>query len=52
MSAGTFVGVEQSALGCGQVRMNEHADGCPSQNAKIRAGLGGRLCNGRGVILS
>lgn len=47
MSAWTFTGVEESALGCGKVRMDEHADGCHNQTAKIRTGLGGRLCNGR-----
>lgn len=49
VSAWTFVGMEQSALGCGQVRMDKHADGCwlSKPEAMIRARLGGRLCNGR-----
>lgn len=52
VSAGAFVGVEQSALGCGQVRMDKHADGCPGQKAKIRAGLGVGCYVMDGVILS
>lgn len=53
VSAWTFGRVEQSALGCGQMRMDKHADGCLSQRAKIRArlGVGGYVMDGRDTVI-